>query len=79
MTTRTTTTWESSNKSVATVTPTGGLVKAESKGKTTITATWKSGVYTLTDSATITVGEDPPTDPDPSVECTDPSPGETMN
>ncbi|WP_145939628.1 Ig-like domain-containing protein, partial [Paenibacillus glacialis] len=78
VTTRSETEWKSSNESVATVSPTG-LVTAVARGQTTITATWKSGVYTLTDSATITVGEDPPTDPDPSVECTDPSPGETMN
>ena len=70
-------TWVSSNPAVASVSDTG-LVTALSKGQTKISATWKKGLYTLIDSANISVGE--PTNPsNPPSECTIPAPGQSVS
>lgn len=56
------TTWISENTSIATVSNTG-LVTAKAVGTVNIRATWKSGVYEISDIATITVTTGVPTDP----------------
>ncbi|WP_276354158.1 Ig-like domain-containing protein [Cohnella caldifontis] len=52
------TTWETSNAAIATVSNTG-LVTAKSAGTVVIRATWKSGEYEISDAATITVTKAP--------------------
>lgn len=83
VTTRTETVWSSDNKAVATV-DSSGNVTAVGKGTAKITAVWKSGLYYLYGTATVTVGDGggdgpPPVDPpDPGVSCTEPAPGQSM-
>ncbi|WP_411347951.1 DUF5704 domain-containing protein [Paenibacillus sp. WLX2291] len=80
VTNRTQTTWESSDTSVATVSPTG-LVTALAEGTTQVSATWKSadGVWNLKDTVEIAVGVDqqePP--PEPTGICSIPQPGKQI-
>lgn len=59
------TTWESSDRTIVDITPTG-LITAKKAGTATIRATWRNGVYEISDSVTITVGDEPGPEPTPT-------------
>ncbi|GGH71008.1 hypothetical protein GCM10008014_55970 [Paenibacillus silvae] len=77
-----TTTWESSNPAVATVSS-SGLVQAVSKGTTFITVLWKKDGFELTTRTAVGVEQETETGGGGSGSCTPrigaPTPGTTMN
>ncbi|WP_436669386.1 DUF5704 domain-containing protein [Paenibacillus kandeliae] len=79
VTNRTQTTWESSNTSVATVSPTG-LVTALTEGTTQVSASWTSadGVWHLKDTVEISVGVDQEPPEQPTSICSIPKAGKQI-